>query len=77
MVGATDRQRAEEEIGRLAARRADEYARGLLTGGTLFEELGKHNIRVVGIAPGILEVTALRTPEYERALAGEMTSGCA
>lgn len=33
------------------------------------KELGKYGIRVVGIAPGILEVTALRTPEYERALA--------
>lgn len=33
------------------------------------KELGKHNVRVVGIAPGILEATALRTEEYERALA--------
>jgi len=33
------------------------------------KELGKCNIRVVGVAPGILEVTALRTEEYERALA--------
>jgi sorbitol-6-phosphate 2-dehydrogenase len=33
------------------------------------KELGKYNIRVVGITPGILEATALRTPEYERALA--------
>ena len=33
------------------------------------KELGKYGIRVVGIAPGILEQTALRTPEYERALA--------
>jgi len=33
------------------------------------KELGKHNIRVVGVAPGILEATALRSPEYERALA--------
>ena len=33
------------------------------------KELGKHNIRVVGLAPGILEVTALRSEEYERALA--------
>ena len=33
------------------------------------KELGKFNIRVVGIAPGILEPTSLRTPEYERALA--------
>jgi sorbitol-6-phosphate 2-dehydrogenase len=32
------------------------------------KELGKHNIRVVGIAPGIVEVTALRSDEYERAL---------
>lgn len=32
------------------------------------KELGKHNIRVVGIAPGIVEVTALRSEEYERAL---------
>lgn len=33
------------------------------------KELGKHGIRVVGVAPGILEATALRSPEYERALA--------
>lgn len=33
------------------------------------KELGKHGIRVVGIAPGILEKTELRTPEYEKALA--------
>ena len=33
------------------------------------KELGKHNIRVVGLAPGILEATALRSDEYERALA--------
>ena len=33
------------------------------------KELGRHNIRVVGIAPGILEATALRSDEYERALA--------
>jgi sorbitol-6-phosphate 2-dehydrogenase len=33
------------------------------------KELGSHKIRVVGIAPGILEVTALRSEEYERALA--------
>ena len=33
------------------------------------KELGKYNIRVVGIAPGILEATGLRSPEYGRALA--------
>lgn len=33
------------------------------------KELGKHKIRVVGIAPGIMEATALRTDEYERAVA--------
>lgn len=33
------------------------------------KELGKFGIRVVGVAPGILEPTGLRTPEYERALA--------
>ena len=33
------------------------------------KELGKHNIRVVGVAPGIVEATALRSEEYERALA--------
>jgi sorbitol-6-phosphate 2-dehydrogenase len=32
------------------------------------KELGKHSIRVVGIAPGIVEITALRSDEYERAL---------
>ncbi|UCB46185.1 MAG: SDR family oxidoreductase [Spirochaetota bacterium] len=33
------------------------------------KELGKHNIRIVGVAPGILEPTPLRSKEYERALA--------
>lgn len=33
------------------------------------KELGKHGISVVGVAPGILEKTGLRTPEYEEALA--------
>jgi sorbitol-6-phosphate 2-dehydrogenase len=33
------------------------------------KELGKRGIRVAGIAPGILEVTGLRTPAYEAALA--------
>ena len=33
------------------------------------KELGRHGIRVVGIAPGILEATALRTESYEKALA--------
>lgn len=33
------------------------------------KELGKSNIRVVGVAPGILEKTGLRTNEYENALA--------
>jgi sorbitol-6-phosphate 2-dehydrogenase len=33
------------------------------------KELGKHNVRVVGVAPGVLEATALRSEEYERALA--------
>jgi len=33
------------------------------------KELGKYNVRVVGIAPGILEATALRSAEYERSLA--------
>ncbi|MDF7638091.1 SDR family oxidoreductase [Lactobacillus sp. ESL0791] len=33
------------------------------------KELGKFNIRVVGVAPGILEATGLRTPSYENALA--------
>jgi sorbitol-6-phosphate 2-dehydrogenase len=33
------------------------------------KELGSHGIRVVGIAPGILEETGLRSDEYERALA--------
>lgn len=32
------------------------------------KELGKYGIRVVGVAPGILEKTGLRTPEYEEAL---------
>jgi sorbitol-6-phosphate 2-dehydrogenase len=33
------------------------------------KELGRHNIRVVGIAPGIVEATDLRSEEYERAVA--------
>lgn len=33
------------------------------------KELGKHGIRVVGLAPGILEVTGLRTEAYEKSLA--------
>jgi sorbitol-6-phosphate 2-dehydrogenase len=33
------------------------------------KELGKYGIRVVGVAPGILEKTRLRSPDYERALA--------
>jgi len=33
------------------------------------KELGRYNIRIVGVAPGILEATALRSDEYERALA--------
>lgn len=33
------------------------------------KELGNKGIRVVGIAPGVLEVTELRSEEYERALA--------
>jgi sorbitol-6-phosphate 2-dehydrogenase len=33
------------------------------------KEMGANGIRVVGCAPGILETTDLRTPEYERALA--------
>jgi sorbitol-6-phosphate 2-dehydrogenase len=33
------------------------------------KELGKHGIRVVGVAPGILEPTALRNHAYEEALA--------
>ena len=33
------------------------------------KELGKYNVRVVGIAPGIMEATGLRTQAYEDALA--------
>ena len=33
------------------------------------KELGRHGIRVAGIAPGILEATALRSESYETALA--------
>ena len=33
------------------------------------KELGKRGVRVVGVAPGILEATGLRTPAYETALA--------
>ena len=33
------------------------------------KELGKHNVRVVAVAPGVLEATELRSEAYERALA--------
>lgn len=33
------------------------------------KELGSSNVRVVGVAPGIMEATGLRTPTYENALA--------
>ncbi|MBQ7681054.1 MAG: SDR family oxidoreductase [Oscillibacter sp.] len=33
------------------------------------KELGPYNIRVVGVAPGIMEATGLRTPAYNTALA--------
>lgn len=33
------------------------------------KELGKKGVRVVGVAPGIMEETGLRTPAYEEALA--------
>ena len=33
------------------------------------KELGKYNVRVVGLAPGIIEATDLRTEEYEEGLA--------
>lgn len=33
------------------------------------KELGKYNIRVVGVAPGIIEATGLRTEAYNEALA--------
>ncbi|WP_187329021.1 SDR family oxidoreductase [Liquorilactobacillus oeni] len=33
------------------------------------KELGKYNVRVVGVAPGIMEATGLRTLSYEQALA--------
>lgn len=38
------------------------------------KELGKHNIRVVACAPGIMEATGLRTAAYNEALA--YTRGC-
>ncbi len=33
------------------------------------KELGRHGIRVVGVAPGILEATGLRSEKYENSLA--------
>lgn len=36
---------------------------------TFAKELGKYNIRVLAIAPGIMEKTALRSERYEKALA--------
>lgn len=38
------------------------------------KELGKYNIRVVAVAPGIMEATGLRTAAYNEALA--YTRGC-
>ncbi len=38
------------------------------------KELGKYGIRVVAVAPGIMEATGLRTPAYNEALA--YTRGC-
>ena len=38
------------------------------------KELGKYNIRVAAVAPGILEPTGLRSPAYNEALA--YTRGC-
>lgn len=32
------------------------------------KEMGKQGVRVVGVAPGIMEATGLRTPSYENAL---------
>ena len=50
--------------------------KGLLTKGAVdsftrswAKELGKYNIRVVAVAPGIMEATGLRTPAYNEALA--------
>ena len=36
---------------------------------TWSKELASHGIRVVAVAPGVLETTGLRTPEYENKLA--------
>ena len=33
------------------------------------KELGQYNVRMIGVAPGVLEETALRTHDYEQALA--------
>ena len=33
------------------------------------KELGRHGVRVVGVAPGILEATGLRSDAYEKSLA--------
>ena len=33
------------------------------------KELGKHGVRVIGVAPGIMEATGLRSESYENALA--------
>ena len=49
----------------------DSASKGAINGFTRSwaKELGKYNIRVVGVAPGIMEATGLRTPSYEEALA--------
>lgn len=33
------------------------------------KELGQYNVRCIGVAPGVLEATGLRTPAYEEGLA--------
>ena len=49
----------------------DSATKGAINGFTRSwaKELGKFNVRVDGVAPGIMEATGLRTPTYENALA--------
>ena len=40
------------------------------------KELGGAGVRVLGVSPGVLEQTGLRTPEYERALVSHPAWAC-
>ena len=53
-----------QAVGRILVQKGS----GVIVTRSWAKELGKRNVRVVGVAPGILEETGLRTQEYEEAL---------